>query len=237
MLKIREAQMDALRNAQVERYKRELAENLSEQFPQLVERAGTTALTQFVNGAFERAASEGYRSRGPVRLYAQACLVCGLDFAEDAQHRALTQGAPSYREAVRQRTQRLFERLSQYYDDCLGEAASTLARFSRAALSVEPQLSDSLSSERALAAVCELWPAKAQFAGPANLGETVAHALEAGASEQPVVASAWRRVWLAVGFGAHLDSNPLYHWLDVTPDEQTLRLRAFVAALDAPAAA
>lgn len=217
---IRASQLDALQQVPVRSFESEMVTHLSVFNPHHARMIGEEGLRQVIRLGLEKAAGFGLTQRGPVRLYLEAMVMLGSDFATDPLYSWAGGILGDATLPQMDRAGRLFEALQRYRDNVGGkESAFERAAFLRVrSFSWQNLTLPSTDFAPACAARLEqYYPEKTAYIGPVPLNAMIAEA--SALSEQHGITSregGFLFVALSFMLGHGFTADPLYPWVSGT---------------------
>lgn len=231
---IRASQFDALRQVPARSFENEMVTHLKAFNPHHARVIGEEGLRQVIRLGLEKAAGFGFTQRGPVRLYLEAIVMLGSDFATDPIY-SWAGGILGDATAPQiDRAYRLFEALQQYRDNVGGkESAFERAAFRRVrSFSWQDLTLPPTDFAPACAARLEqYYPEKTAYIGPVPLNAMIAGA-SALSTQHGITSREGGFLFVALAFtlGHGFTGDPLYPWVSGTlknvadPERRTERL-------------
>lgn len=218
MLRITNAQFEALQLDAVSTFEASMMERCSEMSPLLAAVLGRDKLLAAIRAAAERARAHGFSFTGPVRLFIELSFLFGSGFDGDVQYpwarEALASGDP---ETQVGRANTLFELSMNANSQIHGpEGAYTRAALEKlqALLSAPPQLRADDFDAAVLAEMARVYPEKHAFVGEEALRSLIetgkTEATARGLSEP---GDALLIALLMFAFGQGCLRDPLYPWI------------------------
>lgn len=221
MLTIRQAQVESLDQAAIQRFEDQVVEHLKEFDPRQSALLGEADVHKVVRLGIEQAKQYGFTNRGPVRFYIEMMFTLGSYFDTDPQfHWAATVLNDAQTSDQMARALRLHHQAMDYLEKALGpegEYAIAAARQMGSTGLESLSKSDAPFNERVTASLQVVNPQKCQYLGQ----DGVRSMIRAGAklaeiysvSSEPDVALF---ILLVFALGHHFDEDPLFPWATLT---------------------
>ncbi|HYZ87040.1 MAG TPA: hypothetical protein VE621_21675 [Bryobacteraceae bacterium] len=217
---IRQEQVATLENAAQQRFEEEMYSHLSGFAPAHCAAIGENTLRKLISLGAERAATYGFTSRGPVRLFLELMIQLGTDFDSDPQLQWATQALQADPSGDQmQRADELYRRATNYLDAVVGPKFEYEIQALRRAVKVQfkhVQVAATASPDLLAAAFYRLHPEKARYLGQAAVRFVIYRAgvlaTELGFATSPETAIVLAGLMYA--FGHKCLKDPQYPWIE-----------------------